>query len=355
MSIVTTIHKKIEIELANSLEKIEKKYSFTPLLSSLFMNTKHFILNSGKRIRPILFILIYKGLTQQKQNNLYNIAISLELLHNFILIHDDIVDNSDLRRGKPTMHKLFDSILKKKQSESIKGTDIALIIGDFLYAAALNTFIKTPLNPLKKDALLQNFSEVGMLTGTGEFLDLLYGTMPLKTLKKKDILTLYDLKTGYYSFTFPFTAAAILANSTDAQINLLSQYAALCGRAFQINNDIHDFTNSSLDDKKRFIEDIKNSKKTLFIWYTYFLANKKQQQSLDAILTKKQPTKKEIETVITIINETKTLSLIKREIIQLFDNARKISGKIGFRNDYSIILNSYIKSLLNRDKDYAHS
>ena len=102
----------LDIELVKFISYINTHYQLYDTSALLFNSMKCFILRKGKRIRPILFLIGYKGFSVKKPKNLYRSALAIELLHNFLLVHDDIVDNSDIRRGQASMHKLLEKKVK---------------------------------------------------------------------------------------------------------------------------------------------------------------------------------------------------------------------------------------------------
>src|SRR3989338_3995797 len=137
-----TIKKQIDKSLAKFLQKIKYEYQLHLVNPILFESIKEFILRKGKRIRPLLLVLSYRGYCLPQKSiseNLYYASTCMELLHNFMLIHDDIIDCSNLRRGKPTMHRLLGRIVKTEDREKL-GYDLGIIAGDIVYALAIDAF-----------------------------------------------------------------------------------------------------------------------------------------------------------------------------------------------------------------------
>ena len=107
------IKNKLESELVEYLRDLNKSYSLNAISPLMFQSIKEFASRKGKRVRPTLFIIGYLGFAKKIAPGLYKSALSLELLHDFLIVHDDIIDKSDLRRGKPSMHNVFNKYLKK--------------------------------------------------------------------------------------------------------------------------------------------------------------------------------------------------------------------------------------------------
>src|SRR6266849_4993263 len=107
---IEQIRKNIDKSLASFLNTVKKDYKLHLVSPLLFESIREFTLRDGKRLRPLLLILTYKGYSPASQKisrKLYNASTCMEFLHNFMLIHDDIIDRSDLRRGRPTLHKVL--------------------------------------------------------------------------------------------------------------------------------------------------------------------------------------------------------------------------------------------------------
>ena len=126
------IKNKLEKELHAYLKEIDRQYSLRKISPLLFDSIQEFVLRPGKRLRPTLLILGYMGFDKKEPPGLYTSALSLELLHDYMLVHDDIIDKSDLRRGKPSMHNQLNAYLKKYKDVKFSGTDLAIVAGDVI-------------------------------------------------------------------------------------------------------------------------------------------------------------------------------------------------------------------------------
>ncbi len=178
---------RIEKELTDYLQSARKIHRLDDLSPLLHKKIKEFVLRKGKRIRPLLLIIGYLGFSNKKAEKLYTTAISVELLHDFMLIHDDIIDKSDLRRGKPSMHKMLNSHLAKHKNIKFSGEDLSIVIGDVLYALAIEAFLAIRENPTRKEKALRKFIQAAMYTGSGEFIELLAGIKEINQIQKKEI------------------------------------------------------------------------------------------------------------------------------------------------------------------------
>ncbi|MCM8797591.1 MAG: polyprenyl synthetase family protein, partial [Candidatus Omnitrophica bacterium] len=130
------IKNAIEKNIRAYINQVDSTYRLSKISSFLYKNIKEFISRKGKRIRPSLFVIGYLGFAKKVAPQLYRSAVSIELLHDFMLIHDDIIDKSERRRGKPSMHAIMNNHLKGRTNIKFNGIDLTIIIGDILYAMA---------------------------------------------------------------------------------------------------------------------------------------------------------------------------------------------------------------------------
>ena len=168
------IKNKIEESITYYCKNINKFYpleNISPILSEGIVN---YINRKGKRIRPSLFVISYLGYAKKCAKGLYLSALAFEMLHNFMLIHDDIIDKSDLRRGLPAMHKWLGNYIKGWPDLKFNGSDLAIVAGDVVYCMALDIFLKIEEKSENKLKALNKFIEAAMLTGGGEFVEMIY-------------------------------------------------------------------------------------------------------------------------------------------------------------------------------------
>src|SRR3989338_7019471 len=195
---IENIKKQIDISLRAFLQRIKQEYNLRLVNPILFESIKDFTLRKGKRIRLLLLILSYKGYSQngaKLPKSLYNASTCIELLHNFMLIHDDIIDRSNLRRGKPTLHKLLGRIAKTNDQEKL-GYDLGIIAGDIVYAFAIDAFLLIDEPSERKERALKYFIQTAAFTAMGEFIDTIHGVEGLKKIREKDVYLNYTLKTA---------------------------------------------------------------------------------------------------------------------------------------------------------------
>lgn len=223
---------------------------------------RYAVLNQGKRLRPIL-LLQTAQLMGGNQQAAMRIACAIEILHCYSLIHDDLpaMDNDDLRRGKPTLHK--------KYSEAT-----AILAGDALSTLAFDIIAgpQTDLPDSVKLALILGLSRaagLGGMTG-GQALDLQYENMHTT---EEQILLIHAMKTGAL-FTFAAKAGGIIAQSSTVALERLTSFGSAIGLAFQLADDILDLTGESQTLGKTAGKDLADGKATIASLYGIEAAHK---------------------------------------------------------------------------------
>lgn len=203
----------------------------------------------GKRIRPLLIMLICESLGKKIDDDILSVAGSLEFLHTYSLIHDDLpeMDNDDLRRGKPTNHKVF-------------GQDIAVLAGDALLTEAFGWLAQTKLLPQIKVDLVAKLANAAGANGmvAGQVEDIL-GEKTNYTLA--ELMQVHKNKTGQL-LEYACYAGATLANATKEQRVTFCEFGRDFGLAFQIYDDILDVTATTEQLGKTAKKDLAENKNT---------------------------------------------------------------------------------------------
>ena len=323
---IRTIKQNIDIHLAKFIDKAKQDYKLDEINPYLYACIKDFCLRDGKRIRPLLLILSYKGYspkTKKISSSLYGASSSIEMLHNFMLIHDDIIDKSDLRRGKPTMHKMLEKIVKTDSSNTL-GCDLAIVAGDLVYALAIDSFLSVNEEQPRKQKALKYFIQTITFTAMGEFIDTLDGLKPVKEVKEKDVLLNYSLKTARYTFENPLVIGAILAGADNREIKKLEKIGLLVGQAFQIQDDIIGMFDTEKNIGKSLLSDLAESKKTMLVCHAYENLSPSQRKEFLSIFNKEKKSLKDLETVKEIFLNAGSLEYCLEQIQQRVEKSTKL-------------------------------
>jgi geranylgeranyl diphosphate synthase, type I len=341
------IKNKIDLQLKAYVAGIDRAYSLKKISPVISRHIKEYLLRQGKRVRSSLFVAGYLGYCPKPQKGLYTSALSFELLHNFMLIHDDIIDRSALRRGKPAMHTMLNQDLTRYRNLKFNGSDLGIVIADIIYAMAIDAFLKIRENPAHKEAALKKFVEAAIFTGSGEFIEMLAGAKPIEHITLQDIYKIYDLKTAYYTFCSPLTVGALLAGASSKQISLLIEYGINVGRAFQINDDILDMFATESQTGKSTLTDIKESKKTLLIWHAWRNASVPCRREIQRIFNASKLSTRDMNTVQSIVETSGSLTFARMQIKKMAQAAILISSQLSMQPRYKELLSDYPSHILH--------
>jgi geranylgeranyl diphosphate synthase type I len=187
-------------------------------------------LRPAKRVRPAL-VLIGWSLARDDEappEPLWRFAAALELLHTFLLIHDDVADRADTRRGGPSLHRCL--------GKGRRGADLAVVVGDHLYARALEAMLETGLCQVAE--AVRYYLGVCRLTAAGQFLDLELSGSALAEVTLFQTLKVAMLKTARYGFAAPLVVGARLGGGGERLTAALERTGRQIGLAFQLRDDL---------------------------------------------------------------------------------------------------------------------
>ncbi|MGJ7044612.1 polyprenyl synthetase family protein [Thermoanaerobacterium thermosulfurigenes] len=225
--------------------------SLTDRPEVLFEAMKYSVFAGGKRLRPVLCISACELVGGNKEDAL-PVACAIEFIHTYSLIHDDLpaMDNDDLRRGKPTNHKVY-------------GEAIAILAGDALLNYGFEVLIQQALNSNKSQNILRAADEIARAAGcrgmiAGQVVDLLSEN---KEIGEYDLKFMHDHKTGAL-IKASILAGAIIGGADAATLKKLSSYAEYLGFAFQVKDDILDVQGDEAKLGKDIGSDMVNGKST---------------------------------------------------------------------------------------------
>jgi len=340
------IKNRIELEIKKYIRSIDKLHSLSSISPFLFKSIKNFVLRKGKRVRPLLFIISYLGFARKTAKGLYRSALSMELLHDFMLVHDDIIDKSETRRGSPSMHAMLNKYLKKHKNIKFSGQDLAIVAGDVMFAMAMHAFLSIQEEKKRKEAALLKLMEAALYTGSGEFIELLNDIKNIGSVKRGDIYKIYDLKTANYTFATPLAAGSILAGASTEQADKLFTYGTYLGRAFQIKDDILGIFGEEKETGKSSLIDLKEGKKTILIWHAYRQSGSKEKNFIKNTLSGKNITKQDLLKMRGIIIKSGALDYAKKEIASLLSRAKAINPSLKMQPKYRNFLDQYSCQIL---------
>ena len=247
--------------------------------------------NGGKRHRPLIALagcLVVGG----DMNKAISSAAAIEHFHTAALIHDDIADEAELRRGEPCLHLS-------------EGLGLALNMGDLGLSLVNGTVINDPaLDDAVKVRVVTELIEMTRRTIEGQAMDIGWARDARYDITPEDYLIMATHKTAHYSGAVPLAIGAIVGGGTEAQIEGLRNFGLDTGLAFQIQDDLLNLIGEEESTKKDFRSDITEGKRTLVVVHALHHGTEQQRARLVEILSNKEKNPDVLAEAVEIMQET---------------------------------------------------
>ena len=282
-----------------------KKYH--PFIKETFELLKDYIFRPGKRLASISTLLIYKGYKRKVKNEILKVCAGLEIYRHSILIHDDLVDLDDMRRGEPSIHKLFENLLEKrygKNSEASRGfrsfgESMAVFTGNILLTLAFKSINKAGFDRDLTLRVIDVLNKDFQFVNESQILDLLFEF----SHPNKNEWEIMASKRASQLFKTTLTIGAILAKIPEKELKMVEECGSHIGFAFDIIDDIIGaFTTEEVYGRPA-TGDIILGKKPLHVTIALDKASSNKKQRLLEILKNKTKTEDEILEAKNIMRE----------------------------------------------------
>ncbi|MFW5703313.1 MAG: polyprenyl synthetase family protein [Patescibacteria group bacterium] len=268
----------------------------------------------GKLIRGLLIPYLVQVLQKTDSDTIsdavWYAATAIELAHSALLIHDDIIDNDEHRRGNPSMHTQLAKLPERHDKKY--GESLAICTGDIAIFLAFELLQQSSSDPILLQKLTTLFSRELRIVGIGEMMDVQMSASSIIP-SIADIEEMYRLKTARYTFSLPFTMGTVLAEITDTErlLPLFEQAGEHLGILFQIQDDEIGLTGTQEQTGKPIGSDIREGKKTIAWSALYTKATPSERSMLDQIAGKASADISEIQNVIQLYEQYDIQSVIK--------------------------------------------
>lgn len=272
----------IECELIALLDDSRRRFAANPHLTPLHDRTAEFVLRGGKRIRPRLCLSAYRILSGEASVSrpVVRAAACLELFHAFMLVHDDLIDRSQTRRGRPTLHEAL-RIDGGGARDASTAASLGLLGGDLLLALGMRLLGRSGLKPKVAARVQRLVADMLIETGLGEALDVLYDGCSLEEITEDQIAEAYIRKTSRYSVSGPLVLGATMAGAGPAVCRALTRFGDGLGLGYQIRNDLEGLA----ADPSEECSDLDGGKRTIVLWLTYHRLDERGRVALGDALT----------------------------------------------------------------------
>jgi octaprenyl-diphosphate synthase len=310
-------------QLALDLKKVDKiilefAIGKSPLIAEI---SNHLISSGGKRIRPILLLLAAKLCNSKDQEKPKDLAAAVELIHSATLLHDDVVDKSEVRRGKKTANSLWDN-------------KASILVGDYLFSVAFQLMVR-----VKNLEVLALLSKASSIMADGEVMQLQSSNDV--TLSKDKYFEIIFGKTAVL-FAAACESGALISNASKKEVAALREFGNNLGIIFQIVDDILDYSSDEKTLGKDIGNDFFEGKVTLPTIFLYQKSNKIEQKLIADIFAKNL-----LEAEKSDADFAKFLELMKKhKAIEACKNTAKKHHGLAIKNLETFSESSFKKDLI---------
>jgi len=310
--------KRVEREISKNIKDEEKLITLT---------AGHLIKAKGKKIRPLLTLLVSKMLNY-KGNADVTLAVCIEFIHNATLLHDDVIDTGKIRRGKLSANQIW-------------GNKVSVLVGDYLLSRAFKLMVKN-----KSLKLLEILSQTSLILARGQIQDV--GNNQNVNLTEKKYLSIIDAKTAEL-FRISCFLPTIITDQDKRTQKIFNDFGFNFGMAFQLSDDVLDYFGDSSQMGKSVGKDFFEGKVTYPVIHCFKKSDKKSKKIIAKLFFKRKRSKKDLALILDLMKKTNTY---KSSIEFVGKYAEKAKTKINkFEgNKYKVYLDDLVDHLIIRDK-----
>ncbi len=318
-------------DLLPPLEERIQKISLGSNPQNLYDPIRYILSLGGKRLRPMLVLLGY-NLKKEDPENILDQALAVEVFHNFTLMHDDIMDEAPLRRGKPTVHEKWNNT-------------VAILSGDTMMVKAYDQLLKT--DPTLLPLALKKFNTCAVEVCEGQQMDMNFENETSVT--EEQYIEMIRLKTAVL-IGFSLEYGGLLAGMNEKEQSQLQQVGEKAGIGFQLMDDLLDVYGDQEKFGKQVGGDIASNKKTYLLIKALELANDNQKFELNNWLNRKDfEISEKVNAVKSIYQEIGIYELTQAKMNSYYDQAFAILNTLDAREIGKVELINFFERLMKRD------
>lgn len=343
---------RVDREIARYLDRVIKEtVKHDPFMTEALRYVKTLVLSGGKRLRAAFMYYGYIAAGGTDRERMLRAAVSIELIHIFLLIHDDIIDRDEKRHGVATAHEHFRSIADSmfSHADSVHfGGSMAIIVGDMVGALGNQIIFESGFPPERILRALSKLQDIISFTVVGQAKDILIEYAGKAT--EEEILSMYEHKTARYTIDGPLQLGVILAGGSDELATVFGRYAIPLGIAFQIQDDILGVFGSEEKVGKPIGSDIEEGKISILVSRALALAPKDSRKELSVILRKGEALSgTDIDRFREILTESGALSSSRETARAYIESGKKEILPIEFPAEAKDFLIGIADHMMNRE------
>jgi geranylgeranyl diphosphate synthase type I len=317
-------------------EAVKEAADYHPFIEKVYVDLEEFVLRKGKRLASCSTLLTYKGYSGMVDDRILDVCVGIELYRHAILVHDDLVDMDDQRRGGSTLHKKFMDSYSPYNSRF--GEGIAVFAGNVAYALGVRAIMNSGFPEEKVNRVLLLLSEGYRAVNESQILDLLFEYKDVDV----DEWRVMAGKRAASLFKVTLLAGAILADVTEKDVSLLGEAAENMGYSFDIQDDIIDSFAPKEEYGRSPCLDISKNKKPLHVIYALNSEDKTKSEALKCLLGKEFLNFGEIELARKLLRESGGLDAAKQASRKHAEQAKALITQTSLAEDVKEFFSSFI-------------
>ena len=323
------------------LEEILPKSSPVAEVDLLYRMMRDYPLRPGKGMRPFLCVATCKAAGGKETDALVT-ASCIEMFQNWILIHDDIEDGSELRRGEPSLHHRYSEAL-------------ALNAGDALHARMWGALLgnSKTLGPERTLRIMGEFAKMVNETTEGQHMELGWVQERRWDITEADYFQMCTRKTSWYTVASPCRLGAMVAGASDGLIEKLAAFGTKLGIAFQIQDDALNLVGDQKKYGKARSDDLLEGKRTLILLHLLDSASPDERAKLKAVMNKErnEKTSEDVGYVLSLIDRHDAVGYARKRAAELLKEALVILRSIDWSGDREAVatLEAFARFAVERD------
>lgn len=310
-----------------------------------------FVARDGKRIRPALLYYTYRACGGQSDDKVMPMAMSVELLHTYLLIHDDIMDHANVRRGEPAAHVIYADLHRERGwlgSSEHFGESVAILLGDLAQTYSLELYSSVELAPEVAAEFRQQFSNMCQEVVLGQYLEMTAGHR--ESMEEDELLRVLRMKSGRYSVERPVQLGYLLARAPEATRQALTIYGLKMGEAFQLQDDLLGMFGDAETVGKPVGADLVEGKFTLLIHHAMRHLSPEDRTMLQRALGNPDLDPEEIQRAQGLIEASGARQRVQEMIEERLNEAREALSTVDLAEDGGAFLAGSIEYLRGRER-----
>ncbi|MDN4472700.1 polyprenyl synthetase family protein [Demequina zhanjiangensis] len=325
-TLTTGMRARIDARILTTLDETAQAISPAGIAGTEMVEVLRASARGGKRLRALLTVGSHAANGGRYEDEAVTVAAALEWFQTAALIHDDVLDGSDLRRGEPAAHRRFESLYSDVGAEhsaeelgraaGILAGDVALMISHRALDSAIADL------PARRE-VASLFASMAELVTAGQYLDMRIASAPLSALEgqRDDIMATMRSKTASYSAEGPLALGAAVAGADSSRIESMRHIGVPLGVAFQLRDDVLGLVGSPETTGKPAGDDIREGKRTILLWHAWTHGSHAHRAAIGAALGDRQAPQSQIDAAVEAVIDAGGVDAAEEEIALLVEPA----------------------------------